>query len=203
VPSSRSPRRSILWHAARLLADEITVHDGIPVTVPARTVFDLAAVFTLPRLASAVNLAEHHRLEMSPSLPTLLHRYPRRPGTPSLRKVLTERTLGGGIAASELELRFLDFLEARGLPLPDANRWVEVNGRMYRPDCLWRDPRLVVELDSWEHHSSRQAFEDDRARARKLSVAGFRVLQVTFRDIEQRPDELYADLRNTLGTGSS
>jgi hypothetical protein len=198
VPSSRGSRRRIRWHVSRAPADEATVREGIPVTTPARTLLDLASVFTLPRLASAINLAEHRRLGEGPSLPTLLHRYPRRPGTPNLRKVLTERALGGGIGESELELQFLDFLDARGLPLPDANAWVEVDGRMYRPDCLWRQRRLVVELDSWEHHGSRSAFEEDRVRARKLSGAGFRVLQITFRDVTQRRDALAADLMRCL-----
>jgi hypothetical protein len=198
VPTSRKPRRGICWHATRLPVDEVTTLEGIPVTTPSRTVFDLAAALTLPRLASAVNLAEHHRLDVTPSLPTLLHRYPRRPGTPKLRRVLAERTLGGGVGETELELQFLDFLDERGLPMPDANRWVEVDGRMYRPDCLYRDRRLVVELDSWEHHGSRDAFENDRARARKLSGAGYKVLQVTSRDISQHADALDRDLRRML-----
>jgi very-short-patch-repair endonuclease len=198
VPSSRRPRRGLRWHVARLPADEVTTHDGIPTTSPARTLFDLATFLTLPRLRNALNESEKRRHGSELSLPDLLHRYPRRPGTPNLRKVLADHSFGNGTGESELELEFLDFLDARGFPRPDVNRWIEVGGEMVRPDCLWRDRRLVVELDSWEHHGTREAFEADRARARKLAGAGFRVMQVTSRDVNHGADALAADLRCVL-----
>jgi very-short-patch-repair endonuclease len=58
---------------------------------------------------------------------------------------------------------------------------------------------VVVELDSWEHHGSRDAFEKDRVRARKLSGAGFQVLHVTSRDISERSGALQADLVRVIG----
>ena len=198
VPSSRRPRRGIRWHVTRLQRDEVTAHEGIPTTSPSRTLFDLAACLTLPRLRNALNESEKRQHGSDLSLPALLHRYPRRPGTPNLRKVLADHSLGDSVGESELELELLDFLDARGFPRPDVNRWIEVGGEMLRPDCLWREHRVVVELDSWEHHGTREAFEADRTRARKLSGAGFVVLQVTSRDVNHRADALAADLERVF-----
>jgi very-short-patch-repair endonuclease len=59
---------------------------------------------------------------------------------------------------------------------------VRVNG--FVVDFLWRSKRLIVELDGWEAHRSRSAFERDRARDARLNVLGYTVLRFTWRQIE-------------------
>jgi very-short-patch-repair endonuclease len=54
-------------------------------------------------------------------------------------------------------------------------------------DFLWREQRLVVETDSWQHHSDRAAFEADRARDARLQSLGYRVLRFTWRQIRETP----------------
>ena len=44
--------------------------------------------------------------------------------------------------------------------------------------------RLVVEVDGWESHGTRSAFEDDRARDARLKLLGFDVLRFTWRQVE-------------------
>ncbi|MEA2468388.1 MAG: hypothetical protein QOJ57_2514 [Thermoleophilaceae bacterium] len=46
-------------------------------------------------------------------------------------------------------------------------------------DALWRDKRLIVELDSWVHHRSRRAFEEDRRRDGELQLKGYVVPRLT------------------------
>ena len=53
---------------------------------------------------------------------------------------------------------------------------------------------VVVELDSWEYHRTRAAFERDRRRDRDLIAAGWTVLRVTWRDLDE-PGRLEAELR--------
>jgi len=43
--------------------------------------------------------------------------------------------------------------------------------------------RLVIELDGWEFHSSREQFEEDRRRDAKLAELGYRVLRFTYRQL--------------------
>jgi very-short-patch-repair endonuclease len=72
--------------------------------------------------------------------------------------------------------------------------------RRFQVDCLWRDARLIAELDGYESHGTRQAFEDDRSRGRRLLAAGFRVMHVTWRQLHESPDEIVSDLRLILGS---
>jgi len=43
--------------------------------------------------------------------------------------------------------------------------------------------RRVVEVDGWESHRSRAAFEEDRARDTRLKLLGFDVLRFTWRQL--------------------
>jgi very-short-patch-repair endonuclease len=63
---------------------------------------------------------------------------------------------------------------------------------------VWPEHRLVGELDGWESHRGRLAFESDRERDRKLVAAGWRVIRVTWRQLHDEPDELERDLRAIL-----
>ncbi len=50
-------------------------------------------------------------------------------------------------------------------------------------------------------HSPTHAFELDRARDRRLGAAGWRVIRITWRQLEQKPDLVEADLRRLLLRG--
>lgn len=52
-------------------------------------------------------------------------------------------------------------------------------------DFLWRAPRLIVEVDGWESHGTRSAFEADRARDARLKVLGYAVVRVTWHQVIQ------------------
>ena len=95
---------------------------------------------------------------------------------------------------SELEARFLAFLRAYRLRLPQTN--VLVDG--FECDCVWREQRVIVELDSRTFHDTAAAFEQDRSRDRALQVAGWRVVRVTWRQLNAEADALAADLRAIL-----
>jgi very-short-patch-repair endonuclease len=78
-----------------------------------------------------------------------------------------------------------------------------LEGKRYRADCHWPDLRVIVELDGWEGHSSRSAFQDDRARDRALKVAGYSVIHLTWAQLDSEPTEVAADLRKLLGRAAS
>jgi predicted transcriptional regulator of viral defense system len=145
APRRRESGRRVRFHYSSLPTDEVTTRDRIPVTTVSRTLFDLAGVIPRRQLERAVNEAEIRRLWDALSLADLLERHPRRPGAAATRILIGT---GARITRSELEDRFLDFLRAVNLPLPDTNLPLLVGGAWIEADCVWREQRLIVELDS-------------------------------------------------------
>jgi hypothetical protein len=121
VGRNRRPRRGIALHRACLPADEVMVHDGIPITTVPRTIFDMAADLRPRQLERAFNEAEALHLWDELSLLDLLDRYPGRPGGPAVRALLEARAGGAIVTRSELECRFLELVDEVGLPAPETN----------------------------------------------------------------------------------
>jgi very-short-patch-repair endonuclease len=198
-PKSRSPR-GIRRHASKLLpADEVTAREGIPVTTVPRTVLDLAAVAGIDVVENAVREMEYLELRDPLSLPDLLTRYPGRRGVRRVRLALDRiREEPSGRRRSPLEERFVPFLRRHQLPIPRLNAWVEVRGKRYQVDCLWPATTQIVELDGWQAHGTRSAFRDDRARDRRLRVAGYSVTRISWSQLDDEPTAIAADLRALL-----
>lgn len=194
VPRGRKSRERIGLHHADLPPDERTTHRGIPVTTVPRTLLDLSAVVQRHELRSAWRQTEQLRLTDALSVPDLMARYPRRPGMPNLRAVLAEVQAGLGTTRSELEDRFQTFLLDAGLSTPETNARIE----NLEVDCVWRSERLIVELDGRTTHGTGTAFEQDRARDRKLEAAGWRVIRVTWRQLHEERAAVEADMRKLL-----
>jgi very-short-patch-repair endonuclease len=195
VPRPLRSRPRIDFHRGRLPSDESSVVDGIPVTTPPRTLLDLAGVVPLRHLERAVDEAEVLRLTDALSVADVLRRYPCRHGTAALRKILANNELGASITRSELEERFLAFLDEQELRRPEVNVSLQLAGRTFEADCLWRTQRLIVELDGRASHATSAAFERDRARDRMLQAAGWRVIRVTWRQLHRQPAAVASDLR--------
>lgn len=90
-----------------------------------------------------------------------------------------------GITRSELEDRFLRFLADRELPAPRPTFGCSSEKTGWKGDCVWADHGVVVELDSWCHHSSKGAPRRDRTRDRRLRLAGWEAIRVTSWDLDE------------------
>ena len=64
---------------------------------------------------------------------------------------------------------------------------------------MWRVHRLIIETDGYEHHRDRASFEADRARDAKLTLMGYTVIRITWRQLHEEPDAIAADLKRLLG----
>jgi very-short-patch-repair endonuclease len=197
-PVKTRSRGAIRRHFAVLPADEVGEREGIPVSSVPRTIFDLAAVAPVDTVESALRQSEYLRLDDELSLPRLLERYPRHPGAKAIRESLKRRRETPGTTRDWLEERFLPFLDRHRLPRPQLNVWLEVGGRRCQVDCLWRRQRVVVELDGFAAHGTRIAFREDRARDRRLRVAGYGVTRIAPEQLEDEPEALAMDLRALL-----
>lgn len=186
-------------HQSVLLSDELAVRNSIPVTCVARTLIDIAAGATPWEFERAVREAEFLRLPQAPSLEEVYERRRGRRGVKLVRATLENLSrLPGGTSRSGLEDRFLRFVRRAGLPAPETNVLLSFEGVTYEADCVWREQRVVAELDGHQAHGTRSAFEEDRERDRRLQAQDWRVVRVTWRHLSQ-PDSLARDLRALLG----
>jgi very-short-patch-repair endonuclease len=195
--AGQTRRGAILLRQARLLSDEVEEVEGIPVTSVSRTILDLAAVVPERALERAFHEAEVRQLTSRVSVPQLLERHRGRRGTGSVRSILARRE-PAGITENDLEELFVTFLDARGLPRPQFNATLPLRGRLLRPDCMWPEQRLLVELDGRAAHGTERAFESDRERDRVLLAEGWRSARVTWRQLRDEPEAVATDLRDSL-----
>ena len=140
--------KGVTTRRTRLERDERTLWRGIPVTSPARTLIDLAAVVDADTLARAFHEAgiRHHTTPQQ--VERLLARRPNAPGAKRLKRVLRGDT---PVTLSPLERRFTAVVRRHGQPLPRTTK----SAGTKRVDCRWPEHRLTVELDSYRYHNSR------------------------------------------------
>lgn len=184
VPPGRHPaHRGIAVHRPAALDDgDVRVVEGLRVTSPRRTVFDLPPALPTRELERVVAEVQARRLVSADELAG---------GPPRVRDLVTG---GPTLTRSEAERRFLSLVRRAGLPVPEAN--VRVAG--LEVDFLWRRERVVVEIDGYAFHGHRGAFERDRRRDRALRQAGFVPIRVTWRQLEGEPEAVVADVATNL-----
>jgi hypothetical protein len=165
VRTRRARRQAAIWR-------------GIPVTTPAETLVDLAAVLNADALARACHEAGVRHHTTPKQVEALLARRPNTRGAAKLGAVLRG---DAKVTLSKLESAFLALLANERLPLPDTNR--PAGGR--RVDCRWPKLKLTVELDSYRYHNSRHAWEQDR--------------RYTYGDVLESPRLMIDELRRCSG----
>ena len=90
---------------------------------------------------------------------------------------------------------FLALCDTHGIPAPAVNTLVDG----HEVDFFWRARRLVVETDGHEDHGTRAAFERDRAKDARLTLAGYRVVRFTHRQVTREPADVAATVLALLG----
>ena len=186
-------RPGIRLHPCRIDSEDRDEHNGIPLTSVARTLFDLAEVVDYEKLRRATQEADRLKLLRLSEMERVVERGRGRRALRPTRRLLSDLR-APTITRSPLEDRFHDFCEAHRLPPPAAN--VLVLGR--EVDALWPDAKLVVELDSWEFHASRAAFQRDRRLDSERLAAGYRTARVTHHRLDHEAATLLAELRALL-----
>ncbi len=163
-----------------LLPDEVTTVDAIPVTTAARTLLDIAETLTSREVEQALAKALRMRLVTRSEVRAMLERHPRHHGAPLLRRLLDAED-GPSFTRSEGEEKLLEVTRSARLPRPELN--VRVLG--HEVDFLWRNARVVAEVDGYAFHASARSFAADRRRDAELTAAGYRVLRFTWADLTE------------------
>lgn len=188
-PVARRPRLPVRIHRARRLeaADRMRV-EGIPVTAVPRLLLDMAAAVKYAQLEKMVERAEELRLFDLRQVEDLLGRTVGHHGHGRLRRAIALYR-PTSFTRSGLEKRWLE------LVLQPRMNYVEQG---FELDCYWPEHRFAVELDVFETHGTRAAFERDRERQEELLLAGIAMTRVTGPRLEREPEAVISRVARLL-----
>ncbi len=186
----RRPAGLRVHQSTELTDEDITIHWGIRVTTPARTILDLAARYTRAELARFINDLKVHRFLHDGDITDQLIRTPGRAGAAKLSDAR-------GYTRSGLERRFNRFCRERGLPKPHMN--AIVLGR--EVDAWFPEHRLIVELDTEDYHADPGSFERDRDNDATALAHGIRTVRITGHRLDHHADREERRLRQLMPAG--
>ncbi len=89
-------------------------------------------------------------------------------------------------------------LVAAGVPAPECNVKLCIEGEPLEIDLLWKEQRLAIETDGEETHGTRSAFQGDRRRDQFLLASGYRIGRVTWRQAEDEPGAVASRIKRML-----
>jgi hypothetical protein len=180
---------------------EHTVRDQIPVTTVARTIVDLSGRCSVPELGRMTDYGLRTGTLHIDHLRKCVCGLRSAPGrhVTKVHSVLRRRLPGYDPGESDLEMRFVRALVGAGLPEPVQQHRVTLGSRHCRIDLAYPDLKLAIEIDGWTFHHTRTAFDEDRARANDLVVAGWNVLRFTSRMTNEQAVSTTTAAREQLG----
>jgi very-short-patch-repair endonuclease/predicted transcriptional regulator of viral defense system len=181
-------------------AADLRVLREIPVTSGARTMIDLASCFEEEQLAYLVE--EAWRKQIAP--PDWIARRLGQLGTQgrragALSQILLDCRERKMPMRSALEVRVWRLLKKAKLPMPIPG--YEFRDDFGQPGCIdlaFPEQQLALECDGYQFHGDRETFERDRVRAARLVALGWRVMPVTWRQLDEQRDNVIARIRQAL-----
>jgi len=188
-----APLGTVRHRARNLIDDDRAIVDGIPVTAVARTQLDLAWKLRGDRLIRLLARSEELGLLDLDAIHAVIERNRGHHGARRLRHALAiyEPPIW---TRSEFERHFVERLVAAGLPRP-VTGWNEVGHEI---DVYWPDRRFGIELDAYETHGTRQAFEDDHERDLAFALSEVKIHRVSERQFRRQATKIVADVATLL-----
>lgn len=165
-------------------ADWITSVDGISCTNAPLTAVELIPTAGADFVDRVLRDAGHEGAEALRQMWLAHGTLARRPGHALRESILTESR---DLPWSALERRAHADLRAAGIVGWTTNHPVVLGGEVFFIDLAFPQLQLAIELDGFEHHSSRAAFERDRHKQNALVVAGWNVIRLTWSMVMDEP----------------
>jgi very-short-patch-repair endonuclease len=189
----RGPAGVVVREIGHLATGELRRIKGVPVTSPALTLLDLAGTQPERTLAAALNEARATRIVREEELEAVLRSHPNRRGARAFAALLGAE-LAVLATESEAEARCLSLMREHGLE-PTGS---QVRIGPYRVDFLFREAKVIVEVEGYRYHGTRHRFVRDRRRAAYLASRGYVVFPITWSDLVDRPEKTMRALAATL-----
>jgi very-short-patch-repair endonuclease len=183
------------------LEEEITIRHGVCCTTVARTLVDLAGIWSTSSLRRAVGRAAFLKQLDVDALDLAIHNAKRRRGMRILSAIAGDwRTKDGSLpdVRSDFEALALPQLMRIGLLRPETNVRMVLEGEVLEVDFLWEKQRLVVETDGGGTHETPAAFQQDRHRDQLLVAAGYRVMRVTWKQMHSNLEGVVSRISRAL-----
>jgi very-short-patch-repair endonuclease len=193
----------VIHRVGPLPAVDLTTLDGIPVTSPARTLIDIAAVAPRESVEEALDDALRRGIVSVARLRWRLSELGNsgRRGVGTIRDLIAARGGGEPVPKSVFETRLLRHLRAAGLPIPVRQHEIRVRGRLVaRVDFAYPERRLAIEADSRRWHTGRVRWERDLARRNELTALGWRIVHVTWSELSSDPEGVARRIGEILRT---
>jgi hypothetical protein len=156
------------------------VRDGIALTSPPRTIVDLAGLMKPRRLERIIDEAIRRKQATLEEIWHELSQVPSRgrAGTGTLKRLLERHDPNQDLVQSSLESDALRIFAAARIPPPVCQYVIgEGSSLIGEVDFAWPDQKVIVEVDSFQHHSGRAPFFKDIARYNRLLSQGYAPLR--------------------------
>lgn len=193
VPTPRRPRKGIRVRSATVRAADRREAKGVPVTSVPLTLLHMGATRGERFLGYLLGRVERQGMLDLFEFDSLLSDSAGYRGAALLRSAL-EEFREPVFVRSRLERRFRRLIQASNMPLPSTNYFA--GG--YELDMYWPKLRFAVELDTYDYHGDRRAFEQDRKRHEDLKLAGIEIVRITGRRLSREPQAVIDRLRLLL-----
>ncbi len=174
-----------LHTTTRLPPEDVGTVDAFPVTLPARTLLDMASELPVEELEPIVWDASRRDPKLTAAIAAATERHPRAPGCGRLAKVVAALHPELAGAESPLEVHGLLALRRAGAPPPTLQLVVrdEAGRFVARVDAAWPGSRVIVEFDGAAYHSTPRQLAADRERRERLHALGWEVHVLRFADL--------------------
>ncbi len=182
VHTNRRPPPLIQTHTDTLAPGETPLIDGMTVTTPARTIFDIGRRLGLEdgvrRIDALLNATSE---DFAGEVDAVIRNHPGVRGLKQLRQTLT-LVDAGAESPQESSTRLL--LVRAGFPKPETQ--ITLRDLHIRVDMGWRRWKVAVEYDGAQHWTDRRQRSRDIERIAMLGDAGWIVIRVSAEMLSRR-----------------
>jgi Protein of unknown function (DUF559) len=207
VPHGEHHRvRGAVVHQIDDLAPHHVRHvDGLRLSVPARSIVDIAATVGPRRLGDLVDLATDRLTSVariSASMAEVAR--PGKRGLFRLGAVLDDRGPGYVPPQSELEARLFSALADAGLPAPSRQFPLPSRGAVEGTvDAAYTHVRVIVEADGRRWHTRIRHLRRDHERDAEAARAGWQTLRLLYEQLAESPAEQAEVVADVLAVRSA
>jgi hypothetical protein len=207
-PARRSNRRKsdgVVFHAADLPAEHVTVLLGVRVTTVPRTVVDIARISSF--MSAVVTADSALRLDRNgadfTSKEALIAAGDACAGWPGIRQARHAMDFSDPRAESALESCARVIFHEHGLDPPELQSTITGPNFRYTVDFYWAEHRVIAEADGKMKYANPQHAIRQLDRDQRLRDLGYKVVHFTWRDLFQNPAAVLGRVRRAFASAVS